>query len=157
MGSDTPQVTTPIVIGIDVAKGRLDVHVWPTHEAFVLDNTPAGVTQLLQRLRPLAVSLVVIEATGRYERRVAFELMNAGYEVAVVNPRQPRDFARASGQLAKTDTIDAPLSSLDPRAVRRRHRATQERKTFTKPAAFRRAGRPSPSAGGDDHHGEPAA
>jgi len=109
MGSDTPQVATPVVIGIDVAKGRLDVHVWPTHEAFTLDNTPAGVTQLLERLGLLAVSLVVIEATGRYERRVAFELMNAGYEVAVVNPRQPRDFARASGQLAKTDTIDAKI------------------------------------------------
>lgn len=103
MRSDTPQT----VVGIDVAKGTLDVHVWPTHQAFSVDNTRDGVKALVGRLKPLAVTLVVIEATGRYERRAAFELMAAGYEVAVVNPRQPRDFARAMGRLAKTDAIDA--------------------------------------------------
>ena len=104
MSSDTPQV-----IGIDVAKNRLDVHAWPSHQAFGVDNTPGGVSELIDRLRPLTVSLVVVEATGRYERRVAFELMDAGYEVAVINPRLPRDFAKATGQLAKTDAIDARI------------------------------------------------
>ena len=103
MSSEQP----PQVVGIDVSKGRLDVHAWPSRQAMSVDNTPAGVAELLERLRAFRVSLVVIEATGRYERRVAFELMDAGYEVAVVNPRQPRDFARATGQLAKTDAIDA--------------------------------------------------
>ena len=103
MSSEQPQV----VVGIDVSKGRLDVHAWPARRALAVDNTPAGVAELLARLRPWQVRLVVVEATGRYERRVAFELMDAGYEVAVVNPRQPRDFARATGQLAKTDAIDA--------------------------------------------------
>ena len=105
MSSDIPQV----VVGIDVSKDRFDVHVWPTNEAFRADNTPIGIAQLLERLRPLGVMLVVVEATGRYERRVAFELMSGGFEVAVVNPRQPRDFAKASGQLAKTDAIDAEI------------------------------------------------
>lgn len=108
MGSEQPQAQAQaVVIGIDVSKGRLDAHAWPTRQAMSVDNTPAGVAELLARLRPLAVGLVVIEATGRYERRVAFELMDAGYEVAVVNPRLPRDFAKATGQLAKTDAIDA--------------------------------------------------
>lgn len=105
MGSDIPRVV--VVVGIDVSKDRFDVHVWPTHDAFTADNTPAGIARLLERLRPLGVTLVVVEATGRYERRVAFELMSNGFEVAVVNPRQPRDFAKAAGQLAKTDRIDA--------------------------------------------------
>jgi transposase len=104
MSSEQPQV-----VGIDVSKGRLDVHVWPAGQALAVDNTPAGVSELLGRLRPLSVRLIVIEATGRYERRAAFELMDAGYEVAVVNPRQPRDFARATGRLAKTDAIDAQV------------------------------------------------
>ena len=97
----------PVVAGIDVSKDRLDVHLWPSAESFALDNTPAGIAQLVKQLRPERVALVVIEATGRYERRAAFALMDAGLEVAVVNPRQPRDFAKASGQLAKTDAIDA--------------------------------------------------
>ena len=105
MSSEQPQV----VVGIDVSKGRLDVHAWPTRQALAVDNTPAGVAELLEHLRLLPVRLVVVEATGRYERRVAFELMDAGYEVAVVNPRQPRDFARATGRLAKTDAIDAEV------------------------------------------------
>ena len=105
MSSDIPQAV--VVVGIDVSKDRFDVHVWPTGEAFTADNTPAGIARLLDRLRPLGATPVVVEATGRYERRVAFELMSDGFEVAVVNPRQPRDFAKATGQLAKTDRIDA--------------------------------------------------
>jgi transposase len=104
-----PQDRSSVVIGIDVAKDKLDVHAWPTHQVMSVPNTPAGIDALVAGLTPLRVSLVVIEATGRYERRVAFELMGRGYEVAIVNPRQPRDFAKASGQLAKTDAIDAKV------------------------------------------------
>lgn len=109
MSSDIPQVVPQVVVGIDVSKDRLDVHVWPADQAFHADNTPAGIAPVIERLVPLGVTLVVVEATGRYERRVAFELMSAGFEVAVVNPRQPRDFAKATGQLAKTDRIDAKI------------------------------------------------
>lgn len=98
-----------VVAGIDVSKDRLDVHLWPSGQNLSLDNTPPGVVELVDRLRPHGVELVVIEATGRYERRAALALMDAGLEVAVVNPRQPRDFAKASGQLAKTDAIDARI------------------------------------------------
>ena len=85
------------------------MHLWPIAKALKFDNTPAGIGEFVESLRTHVIGLIVIEATGRYERRCAFELMDAGFEVAIVNPRQPRDFARASGQLAKTDSIDARI------------------------------------------------
>ena len=114
--SDSPQPPPPkapeppaVVAGIDVSKGKLDLHLWPVGTDASFDNTPAGIDKLIQRLAKQPVRLIVIEATGRYERRAALALMEEGLEVAVVNPRQPRDFAKASGQLAKTDTIDARI------------------------------------------------
>jgi transposase len=104
-GSASPSV----VVGIDVSQQKLDVHVWPVGLDWSLENSAAGVEQLAERLRAQPVKLIVLEATGRYERPAALTLMDAGYEVAVVNPRQPRDFAKASGQLAKTDRIDARI------------------------------------------------
>lgn len=104
--------SSPVHVGIDVSKARLDVHVLPGSQpglSFSLENTPQGSDQLLQKLMPLDVSLVVVEATGRYQRRVAAELLSAGIPVAVVNPRQARDFARSLGKLAKTDAIDAEV------------------------------------------------
>jgi transposase len=109
MSSELPQDRPSVVIGIDVAKDKLDVHAWPSHQTLQAPNTPAGIDALVAELMLLRIRLIVIEATGRYERRVAFELMSKGYEVAIVNPRQPRDFAKASGQLAKTDAIDAKI------------------------------------------------
>jgi transposase len=112
MSSELPQDrfdSSFVVIGIDVAKDKLDVHAWPTNRTLSVPNTPAGIETLVAELASLRIRLIVIEATGRYERRVAFELMSKGYEVAIVNPRQPRDFAKASGQLAKTDAIDARI------------------------------------------------
>lgn len=93
--------------GIDVSKATLEVFVDTVDESFVVDNTPDGIAHIVQRFKKLGVGLVVIEHTGRYERRVAIELMDAGIPVALVNPRQVRDFAKAMGQLAKTDRIDA--------------------------------------------------
>jgi transposase len=98
---------SPVFVGIDVSKASLDVHVTPANRSFTLPNDPRGCEKIVDELRPLGVSLVVIEATGRFQRRVAAELISAGIPVAVVNPRQARDFAHSLGKLAKTDSIDA--------------------------------------------------
>ena len=105
-------------IGIDVAKDHLDVHVHPTGEAFRVTSDDAGLAVLLPRLAALTPSLIVLEATGGYEVRVTAVLASAGLPVAVVNPRQIRDFARATGRLAKTDTLDARVIALFADAVR---------------------------------------
>jgi transposase len=94
-------------IGIDVAKDRLDVHVRPSDEAFTVARDSEGLARLMERLRPLGAYLVVVEATGGFEQTLAAALVSEGLPLAVVNPRQIRDFARATGQLAKTDALDA--------------------------------------------------
>ena len=89
-----------IFIGIDVAKDHLDVHVRPSGEAFRIAHDEPGLAALLPRLRALTPHLIVLEATGGYEVPLAAGLASAGLPVAVVNPRQIRDFPRATGQLA---------------------------------------------------------
>lgn len=98
-----------IFIGIDVSKDRLDVHVRPTGLVFASTRDGVGLEQLVLRVQGLAPSLVVIEATGGFETTVAAALASAGLPLAVVNPRQIRDFARATGRLAKTDALDAAV------------------------------------------------
>lgn len=95
------------VAGIDVSKETLDVAVVPSAESFQVPNDEAGIGQLVKRLE--GMELVVMEATGGYETAVATALVAAGMRVAVLNPRQVRDFAKATGRLAKTDRIDAGL------------------------------------------------
>ncbi len=98
----------PVYVGIDVSKAKLDVCLLPSGQTLVVDNNPAGIRQLVTLLKQqLQVERCLLEATGRYERRCAADLLEAGFAVAVVNPRQARDFARSLGRLAKTDTIDA--------------------------------------------------
>ena len=104
-------------VGIDIAKDQVDVHVHPTDERFQLSRNDAGLAGLVARLQPLGPQLVVLEATGGYEIPVAAALASAGVPVAVVNPRQIRDYARATGQLAKTDALDARLMALFAEAV----------------------------------------
>jgi transposase len=104
-------------VGIDIAKDQVDVHVHPTDERFQLSRTDAGLAELVARLQPLGPQLVVLEATGGYEIPVAAVLASAGVPVAVVNPRQIRDYARATGQLAKTDALDARLMARFAEAV----------------------------------------
>ena len=94
-------------IGIDVSKARLDVHVRPGNEAFVVARDDEGLADLVERLGKLQPRLIVLEATGGLQVRAAALLVAAGLPVAVVNPRQVRDFARATGRLAKTDRLDA--------------------------------------------------
>lgn len=96
-------------LGIDVSKARLDACLLPDGETFSVPNDPAGIGELLVRLERARPELVVVEATGNYERPAAAAIAasEAGIAVAVVNPRQARDFAKATGRLAKTDKIDA--------------------------------------------------
>lgn len=95
--------------GIDVSKETLDVAVKSKNLVFTGSNTPAGHRVLCKRLKALAPTLLVVEATGGLELDLAIALSGAGMAVAIVNPRQVRDFAKASGQLAKTDRIDAQV------------------------------------------------
>jgi transposase len=103
--------TTARQAGIDVSKDRLDVFLVPGGEAFELANDPEGIDSLLERLERVPPELVVLEATAGYERPVAAAIAasEARIAVAVVNPRQARDFAKATGKLAKTDRIDAEV------------------------------------------------
>ena len=94
-------------VGIDVSKARLDVAVWPGAESFSTDNDERGIAQLVQRVVRLSPQAVVLEATGGLELVAASELVAAELKVAVVNPRQVREFARSLGRLAKTDRLDA--------------------------------------------------
>lgn len=105
-------------VGIDISKDHLDVHVRPTGDSFRVRYDDAGLVTLVEHLRPLAPVVLVLEATGGYEVTVAATLASAALPVAVVNPRQVRDFARATGQLAKTDTLDARVLALFAEAVR---------------------------------------
>lgn len=105
-------------IGIDVSKARLDVAVRPAADAFAVANDPAGIADLLARLAAHRPALVVLEATGGLEYPAAAALAAAGHHVAVVNPRQAHDFAKAIGRLAKTDGLDADTLALFAERVR---------------------------------------
>jgi transposase len=96
-------------VGIDVSKARLDVALGAAGELFEVANDQRGIAALLARLSQPALARVVVEATGGLETALVAELGAAGWPVVVVNPRQVRDFARATGQLAKTDALDARL------------------------------------------------
>ena len=99
-----------VTVGIDVAKAHVDVCVLGARsDAQRLDNDAEGHSALAAALQPLGVGLVVMEATGGYEAALACALQAAGLPVAVVNPRQARDFAKSMGRLAKTDAVDARM------------------------------------------------
>lgn len=98
-----------IIVGVDVSKDRLDVAVRPSGEAFVVERNAAGLEMLVKRLRELSPYLVALEATGGYETIVAAALAGAALPIVVVNPAQVRAFAKAIGQRAKTDPIDAAV------------------------------------------------
>lgn len=107
-----------VFVGIDVSKSRLDVHVRPTGEEWFVANDDVGHAALVQKLVAMSPQLVVLEATGGYQAAVVAELSLQKVQVAVVNPRQVRDFAKATGRLAKTDSIDASALSHFAEAIR---------------------------------------
>ena len=107
-----------IYIGIDVAKAQLDVAVRPTDDRWVVPNDDAGIRQLMSQLTALEPALVVLEATGGLELSIVAALAAEESPVVVVNPRQVRDFAKATGKLAKTDSLDAAVLAHFAEAVR---------------------------------------
>ena len=113
----------PAFVGIDVAKAELVITIRPSGEHWTIANDVAGIHTLGQRVRGHAPTLIVLEATGGYERAAVAALAAAQLPVVVANPRQVRDFARATGQLAKTDRIDADILALFAERVRPAPRA----------------------------------
>ncbi len=105
-------------VGIDVAKNTLDLRLEPVGESLHVAYDDAGIAEIRKHLRALSPTLIVMEATGGLETRLACELAACGLPVAVINPRQARDFAKATGQLAKTDRVDAAVLCAFARAIR---------------------------------------
>jgi transposase len=125
VGQSGASVEEPVgaFVGIDVAKDHLDVSIRPTGESFRVGNDEAGIGEVVKRLRARVPEAVVLEATGGYEVALACGLATAGIPVAVINPRQVRDFAKALGKLAKTDAIDATVLAHFAEAVKPEARA----------------------------------
>ncbi len=96
-------------VGIDVCQEYLDIYVRPLGNLFQITNDEVGINKLVKILKNIQPELMVLEATGGMEINATIKLTQAGLAVAVINPRQARDFAKATGQLAKTDAIDARL------------------------------------------------
>src|SRR3979411_3408548 len=107
-----------VFIGIDVARDSLEVAGRPAGEQGQVGNDTAGMAELLVRLRAFRPTLIVLEATGGLELPVLGVLGSAGLPVVAVNPRQVRDFAKATGKLAKTDALDAQVLAHFADAVR---------------------------------------
>jgi len=108
----------PCFVGLDIAKDHIDVSVRPTGEQWRVAQTDDGMAQLVAHLGALTPALVVVESTGGYETAAVTALAVAQLPVAVVNPRQVRDFAKAIGRLAKTDALDAAVLALFAERVR---------------------------------------
>ena len=96
-----------VYVGIDVSKDKVDVALRPGEEAWTVTQDDSSLEELVMKLKDIKPELVVLEATGGYETRVAAMIAVAGIPVSVVNPRQVRDFAKSTGKLAKTDRLDA--------------------------------------------------
>jgi transposase len=112
-----------VFVGIDVAKAELVIAIRPSADRWTVTNDESGIHALLQRLRQYHPVLVILEATGGYERAAVAALAAARFPLVVANPRQVRDFGRATGQLAKTDRIDADTLALFAERVRPHPRA----------------------------------
>src|SRR3954453_13381402 len=111
-------ISAPIFVGIDISKTHLDTATRPARAMDRHTNDSAGIAALVARLRPMAPSLVVVEATGGLELPLLAALQVADIPTAAINPRQARDFAKATGRLAKTDRIDAEVLAHFAEAVR---------------------------------------
>jgi transposase len=107
-----------VYVGIDVSKRQLDVHVHPSGDRWSVSNDESGHVELVRRLEQVKPELVVLEATGGYQSQAVAALALKQLPVAVVNPRQVRDFAKAVGRLAKTDAVDAAVLALFAERIR---------------------------------------
>jgi transposase len=96
-------------VGIDVSKANLDVYLRPSGQQFQVKNQASGIIEFINQLRMFKVKQVILEATGGLELEVAQALQEQGFAIAIINSQQARDFAKASGKLAKTDRIDATV------------------------------------------------
>ncbi|GBD52819.1 IS110 family transposase [Microcystis aeruginosa NIES-298] len=96
-------------VGIDISKATLDVYLRPLSKAMKVANTKEDISKLVETLKSYTVNLIVLEATGGLETELVIQLQEADLPVALINPRQGRDFAKATGKLAKTDAIDAQI------------------------------------------------
>lgn len=135
-----PDASLPVA-GIDVAKDHLDVFIDVVGQWFKFSNNDEGVARLVATLRQHKARLVVLESTGRYHRAAAAALLDAGLEVAVVNPKNVRAFAIADGRLEKTDRIDAKVIAAFGRAIKPRPTAkTPEKQTVLADLVSRRRG-----------------
>jgi transposase len=109
---------SPVFVGVDVSKARLDIASTGSQEAWSVPNASDGIAQLVEHLTEIGPALVVMEATGGFEVPAAAALAAAEIPVVIANPRQVRDFAKSTGQLAKTDAIDADILALFAERVR---------------------------------------
>ena len=116
-------------VGIDVSKSTLDVCIEPAVQTLHVAYDEAGIKQIVVRLKEVNPTLIVMEATGGLEVRIATELASQGLPVAVINPRQARDFAKATGQLAKTDKVDAAMLAAFAQAIRPQVRSLKDADT----------------------------
>jgi len=116
-------------VGVDVSKSTLDVCIDSPSEVLHVDYDDKGIKTICTRLKSIAPILIVMEATGGLEMRLACELAAMGLNVAVINPRQARDFAKATGQLAKTDLVDAAVLAAFARAIRPQARTLKDEQT----------------------------
>ena len=107
-----------IYVGMDVAKAQVDVAVRPTDDRWEVPHDQKGIRKLVSQLQALDPAMVLLEATGGLELPLVAALAAAALPVVVVNPRQVRDFARATGKLAKTDSLDAAVLAHFAEAVR---------------------------------------
>ena len=114
---------TAVIVGIDVSKDRLDVHILPSGEVFAVSRDGEGLSELVARLAALRPALVAVEATGGFESTTAAAVAGAGLPLVVVNPAQVRAFAQALGRRAKTDPIDAQVIARFAQAVKPEVRA----------------------------------
>lgn len=96
-------------VGIDVSKASLDIYLRPSGEQFRVKNQTTGIAELIERLQSFTIGQVILEASGGLELEVAQALQEKEFAISIINPRQGRDFAKASGKLAKTDRIDAAV------------------------------------------------
>jgi len=107
-----PMTEEPVCVGVDVAKSTLDVAVSNSKETRQFDNDHKGITSAVRYIAGLKPARIILEATGKYEMPLAASLQASRLPVVIVNPRQVRDFARATGVLAKTDRIDARILAI---------------------------------------------